>query len=599
MGSEELATRGSPLMKVTGQGNGRGRSILITAVVAYALYTLARTVPQVAYYWLPQGDFGVQDFNITTGVVNRVEPHSAAADAGLRPGDRIDMRSVSLHQIFVAGGQAGVGDAWSVHFFRGGRFSVATLTARPVRLTRAQILDDAVGQIDGLLKLILGVTLVLLKPGRLTWLFLLSWTGGGSYTDFFLTFPVWAWFLAVLPYTIVIGAGSFLLAMFCIVFPSDELRGWRQKVFPFVVGVAAAGVMFEVARLVALVLRIDPSATDWILYVEDMAAGALSAGALIAYWFESRREPGQARWTIPVVVFVAGLFAFEIPGDLSSIFTGAWLPPPFPIIFGLWATLITIVFAYAILRRGMFDIEFIAGRGLAISTLVLLSVALFIGIEIVFTAMFRGSKAELAVDVAVALAIGFGARSGYSRLIDLIDRTLFRRRFEARERLKANIGALSSARSPNDVEEIVTSGAASALGLASAVFFKQMADGGLLREHGIGWPPDALWHLLSDDRLVQLLKSKAPRYINLRALGWSESLLPPPEEPVLAIPMITGSDLIGVTLYGSRLDCVLPSPDTISSLVELARSAARTYRAMDSSVRGTFTTDLAMARSSP
>ena len=36
-----------------------------------------------------------------------------------------------------------------------------------------------------------------------------------------------------------------------------------------------------------------------------------------------------------------------------------------------------------------------------------------------------------------------------------------------------------------------------------------------------------------------------------------------------------------------------------NSLVELARSAARTYRAMDSSVRGTFTTDLAMARSSP
>lgn len=585
-------------MKATGQGQDRRRWILIAAVVAYALYTLARTVPQVAYYWLPQGDFGIPDFNITTGVVNRVEPHSAAADAGLRAGDRIDMHSVSLHQIFVAGGQAGVGEIWALHFSHAGLPKVATLAARPVRLSRAQILNDAVGQIDALLRLILGVMLVLLKPGRLTWLFLLSWTGGGNYTDFFVTFPVWAWFLAVLPYTIVIGAVSFLLAMFCIVFPDDELRGWRQKVFPFVVGAVALGVMFELSRLVALVLRVDPSATDWITYVEDIAGGALGSGALIAYWYESRREPGRARWTVPVVVLLIG-FVFEVLGDLSSIFTGRWLPPPFPIIFGLWATLITVVFAYAILQRGMFDIEFIVGRGLAISALMLASVALFIGIELGFTAVFLGSKAELAVDVAVALAIGFGARSVYGRLIDYIDRTLFRRRFEARERLKTNSAALSSARSPNDVEEIVTSGAASALGLASAVFFKQMPDGGLLREHGIGWPPDAPWHLLSDDTLVQLLQNKTPRYINLRALGWSESLLPPPEEPVVAIPMMTGRELIGVTLYGSRLDCVLPSPDVVSSLVELARSAARTYRAVDSSVRGAFTTDLAMARSSP
>ena len=566
-------------MDVTAQTQPRRRSILlIAALVAYALYQLARGVPQIAYYWLPQGDFGLTDFDIKSGVIRVIEPRSVAADAGLRVGDRIDMTRMSLHQIVVSSGNAGVGEVWHVHVLSPGKPKVVTLVARPIHFSAAQIRDDLLGQIEGLVRLILGVSLVLLKPSRLTWLFLLSWTGGGSFTDWVVTFPVWAGILAELPYTILIGAVPFLYAMFGLVFPNDELRGWRRRVFPFVVGAGVVGSLFAVAGLLALPARVDLTATDWITNVADITGGAIATAALVTYYFESR-----GRWFVPIFAFTVGVL-FETWWNLHTIYTGGFAPPTqaFLDFFELWSIVVTIVFAYAIIRHGMLDVEFILSRGLVISTLALAGVALFIGIDIGFTELFHGSRAELAVDIAVALAIGFGARGVYGRLSDLVDRMLFKRRYEARIRLKEALNAVAAAGSTRAIEEIVTADAASALSLASAVFFRRVADGGFLREIGFGWPTDAIWHLLADDVLVAALQNINHHAIDLQAVGWSRVAVSPPQAPVFAIPMHSGGRTLGVTFYGSRLDGVMPSPDEVGGLSELARRGASAYSTLDS-----------------
>lgn len=584
-------------MPIAEQTRDKRRSLLlITALVAYTFYTLARTVPQIAYYWLPQGDFGIRDIHLT-GTIEQISPHSAASDAGLRVGDRIDMRYVSLHQLIVAQGQARVGEVWPLRVLQTGKYRLITLVARPVYLGSARVRDDVISQITGLLRVLLGVIVVLLKPGRLTWLFYLSMTAGGYYTDLFATFPGWLTILAILPYTALAGAAPFILAIFCLVFPHDQLTGWRRRIFPFVVGAAIAAAAFELVQLAAFVLRNNLAENTWIGFVEDITGGLVASSALIAYFFESTRpERSRVGWLI--TLFVIG-YILEATLDLHNILLpGVPMSERFLIFFWVYELLLTFAFAYSIIRNGMFDIEFVLSRGVVYGLLVLVGLALFAGFDITTSALFHGSKVEVAIDVAVATALGFGARGAYGRLTDFVDRTFFRRRYEARIRLKAALDALAAANSPHAIEKILTDGAASAFDLASAVFFRRLPDGGLLREHGIGWPPDALWHLLSDDELVEVLEHNAPRAIDLQAMGWSDASLVSAHRPVLAIPMVSSGDLIGVTLYGSRLDGVLPSPDTTSGLVELARRAAFSYRAVDSSLTGAVAADLAAARSS-
>ncbi|MDQ6825130.1 MAG: hypothetical protein M3007_06690, partial [Candidatus Eremiobacteraeota bacterium] len=220
----------------------------------------------------------------------------------------------------------------------------------------------------------------------------------------------------------------------------------------------------------------------------------------------------------------------------------------------------------------------------------------FVAIDLLFTSRFHGSKSEFAVDIAVALAIGFWVRAIHGRSIDFVDRLLFRRRYQSRLLLKAAVDSLATADSPRAIERILTSDAASALGLASAVFFRRVADGGLLREIGFGWPVDALWHLLPDDALVKTLEKNAPSSIDLQSLGWSRALVGPPQQPVVAIPLIASGRVLGVSFYGSRLNGVLPSPDEVGGLVGLARRAASAYVLLDSMRPALTARELAAAR---
>jgi hypothetical protein len=257
---------------------------------------------------------------------------------------------------------------------------------------------------------------------------------------------------------------------------------------------------------------------------------------------------------------------------------------------------IFIAFAYAILRYRMFDVEFVLSRALVYSLLAIAAIGIFLAIDFAFTSRFHGSRAEVAVDIAVALGIGFWVRAIHGSAVDLVDRALFRRRFESRRRLKATSDMLAFADSTHAVEEIVTSSAATSLGLASAVFFRRVADGGLLREIGFGWPTDAPWHLLSDDKVVETLERNAPPSFDLQSLGWLRAGAMPPNQPALVVPMQSGRRVIGVTFYGSRLNGVLPSPDEISALVDLSRRAASIYVLLDSARSATTTPELASMR---
>lgn len=573
----------------------RKPNILLFAVVIFAIYTVAVRLPQVAYYWLPEGDLGIRGVS-GAGLVGQIVPHSAAMDAGIAVGDQIETNHLDLHERLALGGpNLRPGEAVRLLVVHNGDERAVALVARPVHLTAAEIKRDLLWEITLLLRVILGATVVLLRPGRLTWLFYAWNVSGGDASDFFYHLPAGLLIVSLLPYTALLGAVSFAGVLFCLVFPNDELSGWRRRVFPFVVAALSVCIAFELARFAALIFNINTASTDWILYVEDAVAGVFGTAVLVAYYVQSTNDRARVRGLI--VMLVIG-FMFEVAGDLFSVIPSTTAPSYFGSLQYTWALLITIAFAYMIIRYRLFDVEFVLSRALVYSLLAVAAIGIFVAIDAAFTSRFHGSRVEVAVDIAVALGIGFWVKAIHGRVIDLVDRALFRRRYESRMRLKAAFGMLAGADSTRAVEEIVTSGAATALGLASAVFFRRVADGGLLREIGFGWPPDAVWHMLPDDILVTTLERRAPPSIDLQKLGWSRAGISPPHQPVVAIPLISVGRVIGVTLYGSRLNGVLPSPDEVSGLIALMHRATSAYVVLDS-LRSKIPARDASARISP
>lgn len=556
----------------------RRSSVQIVAVIFFTIYVLGIRTPQVVYYWLPQWSFGFRDL-APSGLIKALDPHSAAADAGLHVGDQIETKSLSLHEYLATIGISRPRETVRLDVLEGGHKRNVTLVARPSHFETAQIRADLLGQIGWLVRVALCLTLVLIRPGRMTWLFYIWMMSGGSYSDYLVTLPGWLFAIVVLPYTLLSGAVPFIGLLFYLVFPNDALTGWRSRLFPYVVGACIVFALIELARLIGFFFRVDTTGSDWIGAVEDIVGVVLCQFVLFAYYVgSSSLERRHVRWILMVTAIGMVL---EVGWNLHSLLSPNTPVPWFWLLLNYWGILLPAVFAYAIVRYRMFDVEFILSRGLVYTLLAIAAAGTFLLIDLLLTSRFHGSRAELAVDIAAALGIGFWMKAIHGHAIDLVDRLLFRRRYESRILLKAAVGSLATADSPRAVEETMTSGAASALGLASAVFFRRVADGGLLREIGVGWPADAPWHLLPDDKLVTALERNAPSSIDLQDLGWSRSGVTPPQRPVVAVPMKAGARVVGVTLYGSRSNDVLPSPDEISGLIELAQRATTAYLMLD------------------
>ncbi|MDQ6824301.1 MAG: hypothetical protein M3007_02425 [Candidatus Eremiobacteraeota bacterium] len=570
------------------QVQNRQRSIIRTvAVLGLALIALGKVTPQIAYYWMPRGDFGIRDGmqSGVTFIVGELAPRSPATEAGLHVRDQIETTRLTLHEsnIVCCSFGAKPGESLRLHVAGRGKQRIVTLVARPVHMSTAEIKDNLWDQVTWLLRILLGAGLVLLRPGRLTWLFYIWQAGIGDANpppDYFLLLPSSLFVLCSLPYVVLGAAVSYAGALFCLVFPNDEPTGWRRRAVPVVFVILCISVAIALALFVASHFKFDIGGSWWLHTIEDVLGGLVGIAALVTYYVTSRGFDRQrVRWVVAVVV-IASLG--EVFWNLREVVAPGSPPPFYADLYLRWiGLLIVFAFAYAIMRYGMFDVEFILSRGLVYSLLAIAAAGTFIAIDLLFTSRFHGSRAEFAIDIAVALAIGFRVRAIHGRAIDLVDRLLFRRRYQSRALLKAAVDSLNTADSAPAIEKIITSDAASALGLASAVFFRRVADGGLLREIGFGWPAEAQWHVLPDDKLVKLLERNAPRSIDLQSLGWRVDV-EPPQQPVVAIPMLPSGRVIGVTFYGSRLNGVLPSPDEIRGLVELVRRATSAYLMFDS-----------------
>jgi len=601
--------------------------LVLAAILSWTFYGFP-------WDYAPGAWFTVQGDGRGYAIVNKVEP--PAASAGLKVGDRIPMRSLDLGSRMVISWTRD-GPFWKSLSFQTERASqrrLITIQYRPAPYTwgAMDLYNFFVYTPVILLVLIIGTLLVLLRPSAATWgwyLWSLYVSGSGlgnpwpAVTSGLSFLPVSLHFVITELWVLLAPAGALGLLIFAIYFPDRQPQGLSRvfaRTAPYLFAPLALLKLVEdfwwygcfcnpvkAARPEGTVSPYLQGSSGLMNDVQGwvgIAVVVASTVFLAIHYVRSRGvERQRLQWMAPALALsfvpyigptVIGLAmqaapnidaAYKVAGPLWD--WDSWLQPLF--------ILPSLAVAYTILRHRIYDIEFVLSRTLVYSLFVVAAIGVFSAIDFTFTARFHGSRGELGVDIAVALGLGFWVRVIHGRAINLVDRVLFRRRYDARVRLKATLDAVASAESLPAIEEIVTSGAATALGLASAVFFRRVADGGLLREIGFGWPADAPWHLLPDDRLVALL-DKRETWIDLKEIGWARTSLAPPQEPVIAVPMQVAGRLVGVTLYGCRLDGVPSSPDEVRGLVDLAQHAASAYLLLDSVRSGVAARELAMAR---
>lgn len=449
-----------------------------------------------------------------------------------------------------------------------------TLVARAQNPTSADIFWNIWGLAERAIRLVLGAALVLARPGRVTWAFYAYMLGVGTFgtSDYFNSLPAPLWIALVVPEYVIGGAVPASYALFWLLFPAGVVKGWRRQALYVIVLGFIVGIGIQLAELFSSLFSFDTSTLEHVWFIYNLLWGTLGVSFLAATYFASRGFNRRLfGW---LLVVDGGIFAAEIALILFQL-----LHPPPPRIFGYIFLLglgLPLVIAYGIVRYQMFDVEYLLSRTIAYLMLTVVVAGLFVGVDVAFASYFRGSRAEVALDIALALALGFALRALHSRAIDFVDRLLFVRRYDSRMRLKAAFDAIAHVDSQRAIEDIATLQAGTALGLASAVFFRRFVDGGFLREAGFGWAADSLWNLLPNDNLVRTI-DKSSDWVDLRTIDWKRTQESPPRAPALAVPMRSASGVTGMTLYGDRLDGVSLSPDEVKGLVDLSERLASAY----------------------
>ncbi|HEY7993022.1 MAG TPA: hypothetical protein VID24_02280 [Candidatus Eremiobacteraceae bacterium] len=561
------------------------RSIVRFAVViVIGAWMLADAVPSISRIWAPLGTFGYTAD--ADGRVTSVAASSAAANAGLRVGDRFAVASVPIDQRrFVLGplfltSRPGIALTLPVSTPSGSRQIAMTSSAE--RLSVADKLLVFARAFGAVFFVVVGAALVLLRPSPMTWalfFFTIGLNPGSDATfDSFLPsgwYPV-NWFLIV--WSMVAGAVGFLT--FALRFPHVG-AGWRRALSRMTPVLFAAFALYGSYCVIAPYLYAQPgeTATRWLYGFAALcfAAGLISLGA--TFFNEHGENRQRIKWVL--VGCLIGLPAYTIGGvfDLTSVFP----MPPYWVICALLSLnlLIPTALAYAVIRHRVIDVTFVISRALVYGVLTSILVVAFALVDWVLGRQLSSSGLAVVVEVGITIAFAFWLNAIHHRVDRFVDRTLFRARHLAERRIERVAHALPHARSNDLVAELLVREPADALGLASAAVFRRADDERFVREMAVGWSPETTTEIYATDTLVLHLESEqAP--IAVHELRWQRDDLPRgAAHPQLAVPIVVRKRLLGFALYGAHTGGVALDPDEIAIIGSLMTGASAAYDHLD------------------
>lgn len=514
----------------------------------------------------PLGDWG---FRTDGKVVLAVQPRGSADRAHIRAGESIDLLSNGrqVQTTATADFAANPGEKLIVNLHRGAKTETVVLRADAEAASKIPLV--ALRELLFVVPLFIGIALVLLRPGLVTWGLFLYILGSASAPTAVAQFRVLSYggmqvFSGVADFIYAV-LGSVGLVLFAFALSHRRLEGWRRA------AVVVAG-LFGLLDFGLLVHYEDLIPAQWLTVSSgcEVAVSLLAlVGLLDAYLQVGTRFKQRLQW------IGVGLLLATTTSIIDSLLFPHFESYFVHTAFSVAKACFPFIAAYAILRERVVDINFAISRTVVYGILTAAIVAIFALIDFFLSKVFERAQLSLPVDIVAALALGFSFHSVHGKVDLAVDRFLFRQRYRTELRLRKAANAVLHVNVAETVARFLVGLPTEILELTGAALYKKTDRDFALVERA-GWDEGLPERIGAEDPLVVYASADLePMRISdvpLRGQTFGAAAV-----PVLAVPLVLRRELVGFVLYGAHLAGADLDADEVSALVPLVANAMVTY----------------------
>lgn len=522
------------------------------------------------------------------GTITYVFPKTTAADAGLKPGDRVDVLALSpkervyVHWPMTLAGRRATfllskGPARAVTLVAYGREKYGSPSQNAIFYVMFPLLA-----LSSIAIVLIATMLVLAQPTRTTWAFLFYAAGSqdGSPLLTALLPPPW-----VVAYSAYVGAlwvgSSAALVIFALRFPTDRVRGASAIADRWLPWLPVAIAPFVAGANFLLVYRgNDTDSFEQVLTVIVTALYCLAIVIFVVrYLAEGSAERPRMSWVLAsFLVGYSGIIATRISESV-----GLSVPANLYNLLLLLNVVVPIAVAYALVKQHIVSVRFFVNKAVIFTLLVgaaIGSIALlnwFIGRSPAKLSSSASIAVVVAADVIAAVLLGILMTRFYPTIRDLVDRSFFRRQYRARQRLLSLAKDLAYADSAKTIDEVMVRSIPGDLEIGSVAVFASYEDGAFRQEAAQGWGEDHALAGLDAARLATAFEAArgALRFTNVRMIG---PYVPVGDAaPVIGFPIFMRDRLTRFVLFSGHPHGLDLDPSETRLLGEVTRAASRGF----------------------
>lgn len=531
---------------------------LLCIVLGAALVCYQLTLPALPDYGV---DFLLSPVSSRGIFVRQVEPNSPAARAGIKRGDRVSLGNTQIERARV------------VYALPGTRVQVVVNGVRRVTLT-----VPITSAFDPFWPLYLVRFAFLAVAALLAWrrfddtasrsLVAFLWCYGitlGIHNNVFAT-PLLTSVVQVVS-TVLLLLGTGAAAMFAATFPSGTAQSLPGKLARLSLGITAVASVIAMSSLQPSFSNGENSWVNSLVLWSMVLAALLVVMTLVtAHVYGAADERQRRRW----VFLLLGLTLAGIGVDLGVTASIGYNHIVDEIAL-LPIAFMPVGLAYVILRHRVIDVGFVLNRAVVYTGVSIVVVGVFVIVETLLGRYVENSShvTSVAVQLAVALIVGFSIRFVHARVDRFVDSVLFRERHLAEVAIR-NFAHDAAYITQEDtlLSRCVKTVERYAKARGAGIW---IADGAVYRPkaHAFALAPDV------DENDPAVLSMRARRVsVHVRD---SESALP----GALALPMIVRGELLGILVCGAKPDEEAYDPDEESALAALASSVGHALDAIE------------------
>ena len=543
------------------------RMVFIFAVAGFAL---TRTLPDALRIAWPLTVFGYH--TDASGKITEVAPAGPAAKAGIKVGDRIDVRSFKPFDR-----KPGlIGQTYSAYnpirhvtvFHDGVRMSFEikgvdeSIQTRVITLLR---------EITAFITIAIGALLAIVRPNRATLGFFHFVVGGEVYPSALMTTWLdYPWRMLLDGANDILVSGSLIgLLMFALGFPRDLPARWRVPVDGAGVAVwAVCAGLFMYSDIGAIYFAKGATLESQAYNVIQTVIGIL---AIIVFVVTMLRSKGSDRirvaWVVMafMVALIGALAADNLyPGPLKYWqFSALQILPIVPAFAVFWG----------VTRYHILGIDFVVNRAIVYAAMTAATIGLIGLAEEGFSYWFV-MNSDLAYAIIIAMTIVFGFFFNHIKdfIRGIVDRVMFKDRKTARDRLEAMTHELPHAKNRDRIEYALTSEVQQALELRCAVLYELRGDRFVVVADA-HWPPAASEVPADDPTMSRVARLGMAEFLREKDwIGWSSDLRA--VTPRVAVPIEVDVGAPFIAIYGLEVSGVDLDVDEVRALERLGAAAA-------------------------